>query len=90
MTDPLLQQGLDLMIYGMSTVFLFLTLLVLVTMTASAIIGRLFPEMPETDLLSPHSVSTPNTSSNTSSEGSEDKKLLAILQNAIDQHRSRK
>ncbi|MBQ0711543.1 MAG: OadG family protein [Porticoccus sp.] len=40
MTDPLLQQGLDLVAYGMSTVFLFLTLLVLVTIAVSAIIGR--------------------------------------------------
>jgi oxaloacetate decarboxylase gamma subunit len=90
MTDPLLQQGLDLVIYGMSTVFLFLTLLVLVTIAVSDIIGRLFPEAPEVDPLSPHAVSTLNIPSDTSFEGPVDKKLLVILQNAVDQHRSRK
>ena len=87
MTDPLLQQGLDLMIYGMSTVFLFLTLLVSVTVIASAVIRRLFPETPEPAPVSPNSVSTINS---LPSKGAIDKKLLTILQNAIDQHRSRK
>ncbi len=87
MTDPLLQQGLDLMIYGMSTVFLFLTLLVSVTVIASAAIRRLSPETPEPPPVSPNSVSTINS---LPSKGAVDKKLLTILQNAIDQHRSRK
>lgn len=80
MTDPLLQQGLDLMIYGMGTVFLFLTLLVTVTTVASAIIGRFFPEGIESDA----------ASTGVLTNSAVDKKLLAILQRAIDQHRGKK
>jgi oxaloacetate decarboxylase (Na+ extruding) subunit gamma len=87
MTDPLLQQGLDLMIYGMSAVILFLTLLASVTVIVSAVIRRFFPEMPESAPISPNSVSAINS---LPAKGAIDKKLLTILQNAIDQHRSRK
>lgn len=81
MTTPLLQQGLDLMIYGMSTVFFFLALLVTVTVIASKILGRFFPEATEIK---------PPTNTSMSAKASVDRRLLAILQDAIDQHRKHK
>lgn len=36
----IMQQGLDLAVYGMGTVFLFLTLLVLATMAMSSLLNR--------------------------------------------------
>ncbi len=78
MTNPLLQQGLDLMIYGMGTVFLFLTLLVAITALMSALISRFLP----TAAVLPSDQQEKLT-------GQVDEHLLAILQNAIDQHRRR-
>lgn len=69
------------MIYGMSTVFFFLTLLVTVTVIASKILGRFFPEATEAKPLANTPVST---------KASVDRRLLAILQDAIDQHRKHK
>ncbi len=85
MTDPLLQQGLDLMIYGMSTVFLFLTLLVTVTAISSRVLGYFLPESTEANL--PETKADPTHSSST--KRAVDRKLLTLLQNAIDQHRNR-
>jgi oxaloacetate decarboxylase gamma subunit len=76
MTSPLLQQGLDLMVYGMGTVFLFLTLLVAVTALMSSLVSRFLPDKPE-----PLAVST--------SPPAVDERTLAIIQQAIDQHRKR-
>lgn len=41
MSEPLLEQGLELMVLGMGTVFVFLTLLVLATGAMSRIVARL-------------------------------------------------
>lgn len=76
MTSPLLQQGLELMIYGMGTVFLFLTLLVAVTALMSALVSRFLPDKPESLAVS---ASSPVV----------DERTLAIIQQAIDQHRKR-
>ena len=48
--QQLLQQGLDLMIFGMSTVFIFLAVLVAVTAVVSVVIRYFFPDdfMPGT------------------------------------------
>ncbi|WP_461480782.1 OadG family protein [Porticoccus sp.] len=78
MNNPLLQQGLDLMIYGMGTVFVFLVLLVAVTILMSALITRCFPEKAA---LSPGQQESP--------VAPVDEHLLAILQQAIDQHLKR-
>ena len=39
-----IEQGLDLMLYGMGTVFLFLTLLVIVTALMSIVVTRWLPD----------------------------------------------
>ena len=74
--ENLIQQGLELMLYGMGTVVLFLTLLVLVTGLMSALVRRFTPPMPEPV---PNGVPV----------GQPDKQLLAVISAAIHQHRSR-
>lgn len=78
MTNPLLQQGLDLMIYGMGNVFLFLTLLVAITALMSALVSRFLPTAAELP-----------SDQQQEMAGQIDEHLLVILQNAIDQHRRR-
>ncbi len=46
MDDSLLEQGLDLMLFGMLTVVLFLSLLVLATSALSAAVRRFAPSAP--------------------------------------------
>lgn len=47
MQDNLIDQGLNLMLYGMGTVFVFLTLLVFATTLMSKVVNRLVPEEGE-------------------------------------------
>ncbi|NOX49088.1 MAG: OadG family protein [Gammaproteobacteria bacterium] len=42
---PLLSAGVELMMVGMGTVFLFLTLLVFATVAMSRVVGRFFPSV---------------------------------------------
>jgi len=79
MQDILLQQGIDLMLFGMGTVFVFLSLLVLTTQAMSFLVQRFFPD--------PDPIS-PNTGSAVA--GISDSKLLVIIKAAIDQHRGKK
>lgn len=72
-----MQSGIELMIYGMGTVFVFLTLLVLVTMVMSAIVQRIAPPPVEVD--SP--AITPARS--------DDKQLIAVISAAVHKYRSR-
>lgn len=76
MQQTLWQQGTDLMLFGMGTVFVFLTLLVISTMIMSTIVMRYFAEepvaMPGNDLAGTASVS---------------KRTLAVIQAAIQAHR---
>lgn len=69
------QQGLDLLIFGMGSVFFFLALLVCVTVIMSSIINRYFLDDEPTQSPSITQQASPN--------------LVSILQAAIDQHRSR-
>jgi oxaloacetate decarboxylase gamma subunit len=72
----LLQSGLELMVIGMGTVFLFLGLLVAVTLAMSALVNKIAPEHTILD------------SSGTAPVMNEH--LLAVLQEAVRQHRARK
>ncbi len=47
MTDNLLDQGVALMIYGMGTVYMFLSLLIATTHVMSWAVQRFFPEAQE-------------------------------------------
>jgi len=48
MQESLIDQGLNLMLYGMGTVFVFLTILVFATKTMSALVSKFSPEQEQT------------------------------------------
>lgn len=77
--QELLQQGLDLTLYGMGTVFVFLTLLVACTIIMSAIVDRFFRE-PQLDLVT--RPAPPAGKSGVSPQ------ILAAIQAAIHEHRA--
>lgn len=81
MQSTLFQQGLDLLVFGMGTVFIFLTVLVLCVYVMSKLIGSFVvedePQIPELG----KSVNI--------NVGSVDPKILAVVQDAIYQHRAK-
>jgi oxaloacetate decarboxylase gamma subunit len=46
MDNSIVSQGVELMLYGMGTVIVFLGLLIVITSAMSAIVNRYFPEAP--------------------------------------------
>lgn len=74
MQDTLLQQGLDITVFGMGIVFCFLLLLVIATGIMSRIVLRNFPEAAAPASGSPIP---------------DDARLRAIIKAAIQQHRNR-
>ncbi len=76
MNGDLINQGLELMLFGMGTVIVFLTLLVFATSAMSALMRRFAPE-PE-----PVPVAAPGAAN--------DPQLIAVITAAIKQHRSRR
>lgn len=77
MQNSLMEQGLELMLYGMGTVFVFLALLVLAILLMSAIIRRLIPTVSD---VAAHSIAgTPKS----------DKTLLVVISAVIHKYRSR-
>lgn len=81
MQESIVSQGLGLMVFGMGAVFIFLTILVLVTICMSSIMARFFPEALEP--LAPANVPVPSLSP------AVDAKTLKVIQAAIDRHRAR-
>lgn len=77
MQETLLQQGLDITLFGVGIVFTFLLLLVIGTGIMSRIITRNFPEA---EPVVPAS----------GSQAAGDPHLRAVIQAAIEQHRKRK
>jgi oxaloacetate decarboxylase gamma subunit len=78
MEATLIDQGLDLMLFGMGTVFTFLTLLVGVTHLMSMIVNNLAPAEP--DALA---------GALDGSEAAVDPRIAKVIQVAIDKHRAR-
>ncbi len=78
MESTLIAQGLDLMLYGMGTVFTFLTLLVGITSLMSQAVNRLVPEQAEV-------VSAPVAAM---TEQTIEPRIVKAIQAALDQHRS--
>jgi len=68
------------MLYGMGTVFVFLSLLVVATWAMSTVINRWFPDKPVEQVLKP--VSPPPSTQ-------VPEKTLRIIKEAIAQHRQR-
>ena len=79
--SELLLEGVELMLFGLGTVFLFLILLVLMIRVMSWVIER-FAEK------TPIPVSVPSAVKPASDEPSAD--VLAAIQSAIHQHRARR
>ena len=82
MQASLLTQGLDLMVYGMGTVFVFLALLILVTSLMSRLVGRFFPETPI--------ASKPVKAVPVKAGVAVDAQTLQAIKLAIQQHRARR
>jgi len=75
----IITQGLDLMLYGMGTVFTFLTLLVGVTLTMSSLVNRLLSEDMNVISASVQVPSVPETI---------EPRIVNAIQAALDKHRS--
>ena len=76
MPDDILIKGLDLLLYGMGTVIVFLSVLVALTSVMSRTIAQYFPE--------PESTATPEK---LDSGAPVSALTLRILQAAVDRHR---
>ncbi len=81
MQETLLQQGVELMIFGMGTVFVFLALLVVVTTAMSSLLQRFLPAKPIEPAVTrmPAQAAAPV----------EDQQLMAVLSAAVHKYRSR-
>lgn len=79
MQDSLIQQGIDLMIFGMGTVFVFLAVLVVATSLMSWLVQCFDKQPPPTP-----------AGSSVAATGADDKQLVAVITAAIKQHRSRR
>ena len=77
--DLMLSQGLDLMLYGMGTVFTFLTLLVGLTSLMSRSVMRFSREEP--------AAVEGNSVNHQIHDCVVDKRIVKVIQAAIDQHR---
>ncbi len=77
--STLFEQGIDMMLYGMDSVFVFLLALVLAITLMSRLIARFFPE-PELE---------PGLQTNVQAAAPVAPLTAKIIQAAIDQHRSR-
>ena len=84
MQGDIVAQGVELMLYGMGTVFLFLALLVFATNAMSGLIARYFPE-PEPPPVTAR-VRTPGKSA----AAELDPGVVAVITAAIHQHRDKR
>ncbi len=75
MRDTLIQQGFDLLLFGMGTVFVFLALLVVATLIMSSVVAKL----PAEELA--------EASKSVASKPAVDTRVMNIIQAALDQHR---
>ena len=79
MNSEILNQGLSLMAFGMGSVFVFLTLLVIITTFMSLAVGKLFP-LTQSE--------TKSSVSKTKAEG--ETQIVSAIMAAIKLHRSRR
>ncbi|MGB1271840.1 MAG: OadG family protein [Endozoicomonas sp.] len=84
--SDLISEGLSLMLFGMGFVFLFLTMLVLVTSLMSRVIGRCFSEPLPSSVLAAAKQKTPVLQSPARPQT----ELVAVISAAIRMHRTRK
>lgn len=77
-SEELISEGLNLMLLGMGTVFVFLTILVFVTSFMSALVQKYAPVEP-TEAKAPATIGAV-----------EDQTLIAVISAAVHAHRSKK
>ena len=77
MESTLIAQGLDLMLYGMGTVFTFLTLMVGITTLMSMVVNKLVVEAEV----------VPDVPVQTAAAAPVEPRIAKVIQAAIDQHR---
>lgn len=85
MQDTLIDQGFSLMLYGMGTVFIFLTILVFATWLMSTLVNKFAPEQAPTEQKKanlPTAVSTGNINAPSP-------QVLDAIKQAISAHRQR-
>lgn len=80
MQSALMGQGFDLMIFGMGTVFVFLTLLVFCTLLMSSVISRFLPDAEIEPPANDQAIDTAQPI---------DSKTLSIIQAAIYAHKQK-
>jgi oxaloacetate decarboxylase gamma subunit len=78
MKEDIISQGLELMLFGMGTVIVFLTLLVIATSVMSTLLSRYAPAPEVADV---DAAAVP---------ASTDATLIAVISAAIHKHRSRR
>ena len=81
MQQDIVAQGVELMLFGMGTVVVFLALLIVATTVMSAFVGRYFPEARPAPTAGGKSAAV---------GGSPDAEVVAAITAAIHQHRNRK
>jgi len=88
----LMEEGINLMLFGMGFVFVFLTLLVLVTTLMSRIVIKIennVGEIPEEGVHAPTSF-IPHEHYSVTPTHVEDKTIISVLSAAVHKYRSRK
>lgn len=81
MQSTLIEQGLSLTLFGIGTVFTFLTLMVFATLLMSRLVIKYAPKADEPD--------TPVAITDSPKTGPVDAKTLTIIKKAIAAHRQR-
>ena len=81
MQPDIVGQGVELMLYGMGTVVIFLAALVVATTAMSRVVTRFFPE--------PVAVEEPPARRSPAAQGAADPQLVAVISAAIAEHRAR-
>ncbi|MAY41733.1 MULTISPECIES: OadG family transporter subunit [unclassified Neptuniibacter] len=76
--DNLLSDGLELMVFGMGFVAVFLTVLVFATTGMSAVVGKYFPEEP----------AQPKAKKKAAPAADNDDELVAVMTAAVHKYRS--
>lgn len=78
--DNLLSEGINLMIFGMGFVAVFLTLLVFATTGMSKVVGKFFPEAPAQPKAKPAAPAAAAANNND--------ELIAVMTAAVHKYRS--
>ncbi|MFT4822257.1 MAG: oxaloacetate decarboxylase gamma subunit [Halioglobus sp.] len=82
MDGDIVEQGLELMLFGMGTVVVFLTLLIIVTTAMSWFLGRYLPEEAQVPIVSAGQTPPVNRAKHNQVPP------IAVITAAIHQHRS--